>query len=204
MSTKQEVAGVIGFFEGPEALLAAAAKTRDANVGTFDVFSPYPIHGMDEAQGVKPSLVPYVTLVAGLLGCLFAYGLESWTSSVDWPLNVGGKPFNSIPAWVPVMFECTVLFAGISTLLAMLYFNRFPNVKKKIFDPGITRDRFALVIETPEFESEHQEFHGSVRPQDEADLKGDASSFSESKAADFLKQIGAQEVRTVYTEGWFS
>lgn len=197
-----EVAGVIGFFEGPDALLEAARKTRESGIGSFDVYTPFPVHGMDEAQGLKRSPIPYVTFVAGVTGFAAAYGLQMWTSSIDWAINVGGKPFNSVPAWVPILFECTVLFAGIATLLAMIFFNRFPNTSKKIFDPGITRDRFALVIEAPPApKSDNQEFIGDVRPEDrEPEAK---SVFQETQAQEFLRKLGASDVRTVYAEGWF-
>jgi len=93
---------------------------------------------------------------------------------------VGGKPFNSIPAWVPVMFELTILIAGISTVVAMFLANGLPNRSKKSVDPSITCDRFAVMIEAPS--------------------KG---SLDSQQATTFLQGIGAQDVRTVYAEGWF-
>ncbi|OFZ19624.1 MAG: hypothetical protein A2X94_17435 [Bdellovibrionales bacterium GWB1_55_8] len=176
MNSGKNFAGVIGFFDEPRALLEATRQVRDANFARFDSFTPYPVHGMDAAQGIKRSRIPYVTFVAGLCGFLFAFWFQYWTMAVDWPLNVGGKPFNSWPAFVPVMFELTVLVAGLSTLVAMLYFNRLPNVFRRGFDPSITRDRFALLIEPPA---------------------------SEKEATEFLEQIGAKEVRAVYAQGWF-
>lgn len=180
------LAGVIGFFEEPSTLLAATAKVRDAKYQDFDVFTPYPIHGMDHAMGLKRSPLPYVTFVAGAMGCLLAFLFQYWTSAVDWPLNVGGKPLNSWPAFVPVMFELTVLFAALSTVGAMFAMNGLPNMKRKVFDPGITRDRFALVIEAGVDE-----------------VKPGFKKFDEAEAKSLLTKLGAKEVRTVYTEGWF-
>ena len=104
---------------------------------------------------------------------------------MDWPINVGGKPFNSWPAFVPIMFELTVLFAGLCTVGAMFAFNGLPNVRRKIFDPALTRDRYAIVIEAP--------VPSGVDPEGEAGSKRSSryKAFSESEAAQFLKQLGA-------------
>ncbi len=174
--SSKHLAGVIGFFEDPDALLTATEKVRDARYQNFDTFTPYPIHGMDAAQGLKRSPLPFITFAAGLTGGSLGFLLQYWTSVVDWPINVGGKPFNSWPAFVPIMFECTILFAGLATAAGMFVFNRLPNLTRKSFDPRITKDRFALVIEAP---------------------------LNESEASVFLKKAGAKEVKAVYTEGWF-
>ncbi len=181
-----QLAGVVGFFSDPHLLLKATAKVRDSSYPHFDAFTPYPVHGMDEAQGLKRSPLPFVTFAAGLTGCTLGFMLQYWTSVIDWPLIVGGKPFNSWPAFVPVMFECTILFAGLGTVGAMFLLNGLPNHKRKAFDPRITRDQFALMIEAP----------GAV----EADR---AEGFDERKVAEFLKSLGAKEVKSVYSEGWF-
>jgi hypothetical protein len=190
---QRRLAGVLGFFESPEQILVATAKVKSANYRYFDVFSPYPIHGLDHAQGLKRSPIPYVTFIAGLTGFLLAFLFEVWTSSVDWPINVGGKPYNSWPAFVPIMFELTVLFAGLSTVGAMFAFNGLPNMKRKAFDPSLTNNRFAIVIENPP---------GAGMDTRVAKSSGH-KEFSESEASQFLKQLGASEVRTVYAEGWF-
>lgn len=175
---EKELAGVIGFFEDPHVLVEATRKVREANFKNFDAYTPFPVHGLDAAQGLKRSPLPFITFAAAITGCTLGFCLQYWTSVVDWPINVGGKPFNSWPAFVPVMFECTILFAGLSTVGGMFFLNRLPNHKKKVFDPRITTDRFALVIES-------------------------GPGFNESEAMDFLKKTGAQEVKRVYNEGWF-
>ncbi len=195
MSTenKRELAGVIGFFKEPHELVEAMSKVREAKYQEFDAFTPYPVHGLEKAQGLRRSPLPYITFVFGLTGICLAFALQYWTSVVDWPLNVGGKPFNSWPAFVPVMFELTVLFAGLSTVAGMFALNGLPNIFKKAFDPVITRDRFALLIGAPK----------KADDADETPAAKKFKEFSEAEAMDFLKRVGAQEVRTVYTEGWF-
>ena len=191
------LAGVIGFFDEPHSLVTAMEKVRNAKYQHFDAFTPYPIHGLDAAQGLKRSPLPYVTFAGGLTGCCLGFLLQYWTSVVDWPLIVGGKPFNSWPAFVPVMFECTILFAGLSTVAAMFLMNGMPNVKRRSFDPRLTNDRFALVIEAP------------VLPADPEEMAANAAKnkafkpFKESEALELLKSLGAQDVKSVYAEGWF-
>ena len=180
MDSKKEMAGVLGFFDEPGVLLEATKKTREARWDSFDAYSPYPVHGLEHAAGLKRSWLPYVTFCAGLTGTCLAFVLQYWTSAVDWPTNVGGKPLNSWPAFVPVMFELTVLFAGLCTVAAMFIANRMPNITRRGFDPRLTRDRFALILEPAK-----------------------NKAFDESAATNFLKGLGAKEVRTVYNEGWF-
>lgn len=177
----KKMAGVIGLFTDGHNLVEAAGKAHQAGY-SLDAYTPFPVHGLDHAMGLKRSPIPYITFGAGLTGSICAFGLQYWTSAIDWPLNVSGKPFNSWPAFVPVMFELTVLFAGLATFGALLFFCGFPNIKKRIFDTSITKDRFALVIEA----------------------KGGQRTFSEQDAGEFLRKVGAQDVRPVYEEGWFS
>lgn len=200
------LSGVIGFFDDPSALLQATARVRDAQYEHFDVFTPFPVHGLEHAQGLKRSPLPFVTLGAGLAGFGLAFLLQYWTSAVDWPIIVGGKPFNSWPAFVPVMFELTVLLAGLSTVAAMFIFNGLPNTKRRIFDPRLTSDRFAIVIEAPlAIEVDDADEDGEEGRAREAARRRKAQykAFSEAEATEFLKKVGAKEVRTVYTEGWF-
>lgn len=191
---ERRLAGVLAFFDSPDTLLAATGKVRQAGYERWDVFTPYPIHGLDAAQGLRRSPIPYVTFIAGLTGCCLAFLFEYWTSKVDWPINVGGKPYNSWPAFVPIMFELTVLFAGLCTVGAMFAFNGLPNTRRKIFDPSLTCDRYAIVIEAPV----PAEVDPGA-PQKASRFK----AFSETEAAQFLKGLGASEVRSVYAEGWF-
>lgn len=171
-----KVSGVLGFFNDPETLLEATAKVRDSKFKNFDAFTPYPVHGLEHAQGLKRSKVGYVTGTLAFTGTATAFWLQYNGSYTWWPHLIGGKPFNSLPAFVPIMFELSILFGGIATFLAMVAFNRLPNFSKKAFDPSLTNDRFAIYIEGSE--------------------TADAESF--------LKQIGAKDVRQVAEEGWFT
>jgi len=182
----KQLAGVIGFFDDPHSLIAATEKVRDAKYRDFDAYTPFPVHGLLTAQGLERSTLPFVTFAAGLTGCTIGFLLQYWTSAVDWPLNIAGKPFNSLPAFIPVIFELTILFAGLSTVAGMFIINQLPNLKRKAFDPSITRDRFALVIE-PNAKTHDTQY----------------KPFNEVEAQEFLKKTGAKEVRSVYSEGWF-
>ena len=176
-------AGVLGIFSNSESLLKAMKEVHGANYASIDAFTPYPVHGLDDAMGIKRSFLPYITFVFGATGTCLAFALQYWTSAVDWPIIVGGKPFNSWPAWVPVMFEVTILLAGISTVFGMFAINRLPNLTKKTFDPRLTVDRFAILIEDA--------------------VASGRKKFDVSEAKAFLEKNGAQEVREVFYEGWF-
>jgi hypothetical protein len=186
MSANKAPSGVIGYFDNPDHLLHAMKSVREARYENFDAFSPYPIHGMDAAQGIKRSPIPYITFIAGLTGGCCGFLLEYWTSAVDWPLIIGGKPFNSWPAFIPVTFELTILFAGLATAGSMILFNSLPNHRRKAFDPGLTRDRFAIVIEAP-------------RRMDSKRFK----NFDLNEATELLRTLGATDVTSVHNEAWF-
>ena len=191
---KAALTGVVGYFKAPGELLAAAEKIKQAGYKFFDAYTPFPIHGLDQAAGLKRSFLPWVTFVAGATGAIGGFGLQYWTSAVDWPLIVGGKPFNSWPAFVPVMFETTVLLAALSTVGAMFIANGLPNLSKKSFDPEITNNKFAMMIEIPPAYDE----------SDPEDVATAGKKFVEAEVSDFLKKLGAYEVKSVYNEGWFS
>ncbi len=201
---KNSLAGVVGFFKDPSALIEATKKVREANYESFDVYTPYPIHGLEKVQGLKRSPLPWVTLGAALTGLMCAIALQYWTSAVNWPLNVGGKPLWSWPAFVPIFFELTVLFAGLATVGAMFALNNLPNITKKAFDPGITRDRFAIMIDSPKLKSTQD-----LEEMDEEEIQkyqarlAKYKAFTESEAQNFLKSLGATEVRSVEAQGWF-
>jgi len=137
----------IGYFEDSRDLLDAAAECRQRSIPIFDVISPFPIHGLDEVLGIRPSRLPWVTLAAGILGVSLGFYLEYWTAAVNWPLNVGGKPLDSFPAFVPVAFELTILFAGLATAAALLLrsgiwpWRRIPSGLERTTD-----DQHALIL----------------------------------------------------------
>ena len=105
----KRVSGVAGIWSDDEKILIAAAKMRDAGYKKFDAITPFPVHGMEEAVGIPRSGIPWVTFFAGLTGLSAGLGLQYWMSVVSWPINVGGKPLFSIPAFIPVTFELTFI-----------------------------------------------------------------------------------------------
>lgn len=197
----REVSGVVGFFTGPDELLEGMKKLKAQNYEHFDAFSPFPVHGMDDAQGLKPSLLPYITFFGGVTGFITACVLTMYTSAHDWALIVGGKEFNSWQAFVPILFELTVLLSALSTFAGMLALNRLPNTKDAAFDPGITSDKFALFIGSPG--KPKVDAHDDEALENWNRKRAQFKRFDESEAQSVLKSIGAQEVRTVYQEGWF-
>lgn len=145
----QPTRAVLAIYEDPDRLLNAAALAKEHGFEGIDAYTPYPVHGLSEALGVRKSWVPYVTLVMGLGGAALGLTFEIWTSAIDWPINVGGKPFVSLPAFIPVMFECGVLLGGTMTLAALLFACGLPNLKAPILDRDLTNDRFGLYV--PEY-----------------------------------------------------
>ena len=123
-------------------MLAAVATLRSAGVAIHDVFAPYPVHGLDQAMGIRRSRLPFVTLLAGLGGLCFALAFQYYTAVFDWPLDVGGKPENSTLAFVPVCFELTVLIGGLGTVGAFLLRARlFPGQGRGASGPGRDEQR---------------------------------------------------------------
>ncbi len=127
-------------------LLKAAEKIRDAGIKQFDCFSPFPIHGMEKAMGLNRSWVPFFTLFFGLLGGISIFGFMFYVDVIDWPMNIGGKPYFAWPAYIPIIFEVTVLFAGISSVVAVIYLGRLNNSCRKPPTNQITSDGFAIWI----------------------------------------------------------
>ena len=141
---------VVGSFGEPGTMLAAVDALRGAGVAIHDVFAPYPVHGLDQAMGIRRSRLPLVTLLAGLGGLCFALAFQYYTAVFDWPLDVGGKPENSTLAFVPVCFELTVLIGGLGTVGAFLLRARlFPGKREQLAALGVTNNVFAIVTYAP-------------------------------------------------------
>jgi hypothetical protein len=135
-------------FEREEDTLEAIRESRARGLKVVDVYGPYAIHGIDETMGLAPSRIPWVVFALGLLGAGAKVWFEFWTTSTDWPINVGGKPWNSLPAFVPVTFEVMVLFAAVSAVLSFFIVCRlWPGKKHVLPVAGVTDDRFAVVLE---------------------------------------------------------
>jgi hypothetical protein len=139
---------LIGIFDTEDDIIDVTDAARRRGLKIVDVFAPYAVHGLDRAMGLQRSKLPWVCFLLGLFGATFKVWFEYWTTAQDWPINVGGKPWNSLPAFVPITFEVMVLFAGLSTVLAFFGMSRlWPGRKAAVIDPRITNDRFALVLE---------------------------------------------------------
>jgi hypothetical protein len=163
--------GLAAIFLTEEQILEATRKTRERGFTKFEAISPYPIHGMEEAAGIKRSWIPYVTFVMGVFGLSAGLLLTWWTSAVNWPLNVGGKPLFSLPAFIPILFELTILFAALSSVAAMFYACGLPKVNPPIIDKDLTCHKFAIFI-----------------PEDD-------TGYEESKVHEFFKSLGASEIK---------
>src|SRR5262245_55669026 len=112
--------GLLAEFDSPQGLVQAAARVRDAGYTKWDAHTPFPVHGLDDAMGVKPTRLPFLVLGAGMIGAASGLLMQWWMNAVDYPLIISGKPFNSIPADIPVTFELTVLLASLTAFLGML------------------------------------------------------------------------------------
>ena len=143
--------GLLAEYETPEELMAAAEKVRDGGYKKWDTHTPFPVHGIDEAMGIKPTILPWIVLGAGATGTFTALALQWFTNAFDYPFLISGKPmFSWVPSF-PVTFELTVLFSGITTLLGMLALNRLPRLHNPLFDVKrflrATQDRFFLALD---------------------------------------------------------
>ena len=170
--------GLLAEFRDTGALLRAAREMTGRGYRSVEAYTPFPVEGLSEALGFERTRMPLVVLIGALLGCALGYGMQWWTSVVDYPLNVGGRPLNSWPAFVPVTFELTILVASLFAVLGMLGLNGLPMPYHPVFNvqsfaARASRDRFFLCIEAqdPRF-----------------DLDGTRR---------FLETLGPQEVSTV-------
>jgi len=146
---------LVATFADADTLLRAVPPLREACFRIHDVFSPFPVHGLDEAMQVRRTRLPLVTLVVGLSGLALAIALQGYTNLVDWPMNVGGKPTNSALAFVPICFELTVLLGGLGTVAAFFLRARlYPGKQPPLPIARVTHDRLALVLRRPDDEPE--------------------------------------------------
>ena len=143
--------GLLAEFDTAEALIEAANAVREAGYSRWDAHTPYPVHGLDAAMGIRPTRLPWAVLAAGTTGCLGGFLMQWWMNAVDYPFIVSGKPFWSIPASVPVAFELTILFAALTTFFGMMVRNDLPRFHHPLFHKPrfrrATNDRFFLSIE---------------------------------------------------------
>jgi hypothetical protein len=152
--------GLLAEFPGPHELVEAAKKVRSGGYREIDAYTPYPVEELAEALHLGRSHIPKIVLAGGLVGALGGYGLEYWTSVVAYPLNVGGRPLHSWPAFIPPAFETTVLLAAFAAVFGMLALNGLPQPYHPVFNVDAfdraSRDRFFLCVESrdPRFDLE--------------------------------------------------
>lgn len=175
---KEKIYGVIAEFSGPADLLAAAAKVREAGYKKWDVHSPFPIHGMDDAMGAGQSKVGLIAGACGAVGLLSGYLLQWWTQAVDYPQIISGKPYNSYQAWVIVCFGLTILFSALGAVFGMLIINRLP----MFFNGLFYSERFSAKVND-------DGFFISIEANDH--------KFDEVKTRSFLESIGGTHLEVV-------
>ena len=153
--------GVMAEFDNPTDLVAAARRVYAAGYRRINGYSPYPIEELSEAIGFTRTSLPLIVFIGGVLGGVGGFFMQYWIEVINYPLNVGGKPYNSWPAFIPITFETTVLCAAIAAVLGMLVLNKLPQPYHPVFNvPNFalaTRDRFFLAIEANDPKFKHEE-----------------------------------------------
>jgi hypothetical protein len=147
---RDPIYGIMAEFDSAQALVDAARATHEAGYKKIDAYSPFPIEGLAEEIGFHHDEVPLVVLIGGIIGGLTGFLMQYWMSAIDYPLNIGGKPYNSWPAFIVITFEMTILFAGISAVLGMLALNGLPMPYHPVFNvprfSAASKDRFFLIV----------------------------------------------------------
>ena len=182
LATAREVAAHIGIrhvvvatdeFENPEELIQAVRSARASGYRRMDAYTPFPVEDLAEELGFHHTALPLIVLIGGIVGCAGGFFLQYWISALDYPLNVGGKPFHSWPAFIPVTFECTILVAALSAVLGMLALNGLPQPYHPVFNVPrfalASRNRFFLVIEARDAKfdlDKTRQFLESLKPRE--------------------------------------
>ncbi len=163
--------GIMAEFNTPEEVLNAARKASEHGYTRMDAYSPFPVEGLSEAVGFHKTRIPFIVLIAGLFGAVGGFFLQYYAAVIGYPLNVGGRPLNSWPSFIPITFELTVLCAGVTAAVAMIILNGLPMPYHPVFNvpafERVTRDKFFLCIEAadPKFDQAMTEnFLKSLHP----------------------------------------
>ncbi len=173
MRPRTAIHGVMAEFETPQAILAATRRARRAGYRDMDAYTPYAVEGLAAELGLPRTRVPFVVFCAGLAGAAAGFFMQYWAAAVNYPVNVGGRPYNSWPVFIPVTFEVMVLVASFAALFGMLFLNGLPRPHHPVFNvPQFARssqDRFFLCIEAtdPQFDREGtRQFLAGLGPVD--------------------------------------
>lgn len=170
--------GILGEFRNPKELYDVAKLVNTSGYSKFDTFSPFPIHGIDKAMGLKKSKLGLIIIAHGLVGFFGALAMMYFMSVVDYPLNISGKPFFNAPAWVPIVFELTVLLSAFGTVFGMFFLNGLPRFNNPLFNV----DRFKKATDDGFFIC----------------IEADDSLFDTNKVKQLLKDAGATHIEEVY------
>lgn len=174
----KKIYGLLAEFDTPTELVAAAERVRDAGYKKTDAFSPFPLHEIDEALGIKRSILPFMVLGGGIVGLLSGLGLQFFIHYVDYPIIVGGRPFFSLPSFIPASYELTILLAAFTAVFGMIALNGLPQPYHPVFNVPrfalATREKFFLLIERkdPKFDYEQtRSFMESLNAQEVFDVE---------------------------------
>ena len=172
---RRNTVGVVGLYDDVDALIEAAGAVRDSGCRHWDCHTPYPVHGLDRAMGLKESPVAYVTLTAGFVGLAVAIALTGGLSVLQYPIRVGGKALFSWQAFVPIFFELFVLFAALATMLALILFCRLGRWHSPLHDSDImkeiTCDRFAIALGVGDGDRSEEELRGILEKTGCSDIR---------------------------------
>jgi hypothetical protein len=175
---EKKIYGLMAEFDTPTQLVEAAAKVRDAGYTKTDAFSPFPIHEMDEALGIKRSILPWIVFGGGVAGLFAGMGLQYFVHVLDYPILVGGRPFFSLPAFIPAAYEMTILLAAFGAVFGMIALNGLPQPYHPVFNVErfalATREKFFLLIESKDDKYDYEDtrkFMQSLNPQEVFDVE---------------------------------
>ncbi len=177
MNEPTAIYGLLAEFDSPTALVHAARAIHAAGYRKLDAYTPFPVEELNDALGLKTTRMPLVILIGGIFGCLGGFYMQYWCAAVSYPINVGGRPLNSWPIFIPVTFEMTILFAALAAVIGMLALNRLPMPYHPVFNVPrfalASRDRFFLCVEAadPLFDRERtRQLLATLQPRDVAEV----------------------------------